>query len=83
MKIGSLTSTAATSLHTLGAIYRGVEEVAHAVATPSADEPGSSLAGQFEQLARLFELRQQAGANLRVFSTSEQLLSELAWLPRR
>jgi hypothetical protein len=84
MHIGSLTSAAHTSLHALGEIYRGVEEVAHAVATPVQAEPGrGSLISQFEQLARLVELRQHARANMRVFSSAEELMSELAWLPRK
>jgi len=83
MNIGSLSSAAYTALNGLGSVIRQVEETAeHVAALPAHPTEGSFVDG-LSEIARLPVLEQQARANAIVYSTAEQMLGELARLPRR
>lgn len=82
MQVLSLSSAAHTALNGLGQVVRQVEEVAEKVAAGRVDEPGTSFAGNLDDIARLSELRLQARADAEVFSTVEQLFAELSSMPR-
>ncbi len=83
MKIGSLTSAAQTALNGLGNVISQVERVAEHVAAGIADDPGESFSSGLSEVAKLPLLNHQARANAKVFNTAEELLGDLARMPRR
>lgn len=82
MQIGSLSSAAYTALNGLGKVVQQVEDVAANVASGFGDEPGSSFSAGLSEIAKLPILEHHAKANAVVFSTAEQMLQELASMPR-
>lgn len=83
MNIGSLSSAASTALNGLGNVVRRVEEVAEHVAAGISDEAGSSFSDGLSEIARLPLLKHQAQANALVINTAEELLGDLARMPRK
>ncbi|MGE3315309.1 MAG: hypothetical protein AB7O26_09345 [Planctomycetaceae bacterium] len=83
MNVGSLSSAAFTALNGLGKVVQQVEQVATNVAAGVANPPGGSFSEGLAEIVKLPMLEQQARANVRVFSTAEEMLEELARMPRR
>ena len=82
MSIAALSSAAQSSLIGLSNVSREVEEVAADVARGISSEPDSSFSQSLDAIRRLPELRQQALANVSLFSAVEDLFAEMASLPR-
>jgi hypothetical protein len=84
MNVGSLSSAAYTALNGLGKTISQVEQVATNVAAGvmGGGQPGDSFSAGLSEIARLPLLEQHARANAVVFSTAEEMLEELARMPR-
>jgi hypothetical protein len=83
MNIGSLSSAATTALNGLGHAIRQVEETAEHVAAGVADPNGASFSDGLSEIARLPLLKHQARANAVVFNTAQEMLEDLARMPRK
>ncbi len=82
MNVGSLSSAAFTALNGLGNVVQQVEQVATNVAAGVSDQPGGSFSEGLSDIVKLPLLEQQARANMQVFNTAEEMLQQLASMPR-
>ena len=83
MNVSSLSSAARTALSGIERVTDQIDEIAYNVAAGVSSEEGDQITGTLSELSRLADLKQQARADARVFSTVEELFAELESMPRR